>query len=106
MPDHCKTENFKFIQDEINRFALEKRQTRAIIMDEANYIGTAILSDLKILFNFEIDSSDRAVLNAAGGSPRMINKPYNACLFIGNSANLNIITADAVMQAISNCELG
>lgn len=35
-------------------------------MDEANYIGTAILNDLKILFNFEMDSRDRAVILLAG----------------------------------------
>ena len=27
-------------------------------------------------------------------------------LLVGNSSNLNIITADAVMQAINDCELG
>lgn len=171
VPAYRKTENFKLIQDEINRLAIEKRQTPVIIMDEANYIGTAILNDLKILFNFEMDSRDRAVilltglpqlnntlrlgiheplrqrivmnytleglskeegrsyiqeklkgagcsqkvfeenaieavLNAANGTPRMINKLCNASLLVGNSSNLNIITADAVMQAISDCELG
>ena len=171
VPAHRKAENFQLIQDEINRLVIEKRQTPVIIMDEANYIGTAILNDLKILFNFEMDSRDRAVillaglpqlnntlrlgiheplrqrvvmnynldglskeegrayiqeklkgagcmqtvfednaieaiLNAANGTPRMINKLCNASLLIGNSTNLNIITSDAVMQAISDCELG
>ncbi|MFR2338965.1 MAG: hypothetical protein ACLS7X_06500 [Mediterraneibacter gnavus] len=45
-------------------------------------------------------------LNAANGTPRMINKLCNASLLVGNSSNLNIITADAVMQAINDCELG
>lgn len=171
VPAYRKTENFKLIQDEINRLTLEKRQTPVIIMDEANYIGTAILNDLKILFNFEMDSRDRAVillaglpqlnntlrlgiheplrqrvvmnynldglskeegrlyiqeklkgagctqavfeenaleavLNAANGTPRVINKLCNASLLVGNSRNLNVITADAVMQAVSDCELG
>lgn len=171
VPVHRKMDNFRLIQDEINRLVMEKRQTPVIIMDEANYIGTAILNDLKILFNFEMDSRDRAVillaglpqlnntlrlgiheplrqrivmnynldglskeegrtyiqeklkgagctqtvfeenaveaiLGAANGTPRMINKLCNASLLIGNSANLNIITADAVMQAVSECELG
>ena len=66
VPAYRKTENFKLIQDEINRFAIEKRQTPVIIMDEANYIGTAILNDLKILFNFEMDSRDRAVILLVG----------------------------------------
>ena len=33
-----------------------------IIIDEANYIKNAVLNDLKILFNFEMDSRDRAVI--------------------------------------------
>ena len=35
----------------------------------------------------------------------MINKLCNASLLVGNSSNLNIITADAVMQAINDCDL-
>ena len=171
IPAYRKTENFKLIQDEVSRLAIEKRQTPVIIMDEANYISTAILNDLKILFNFEMDSRDRAVillaglpqlnntlrlgiheplrqrivmnynldglskeegrmyikeklkgagcmqtvfednaveaiLNAANGTPRMINKLCNSSLLIGNSSNLNVITTDAAMQAINDCELG
>ena len=45
-----------------------------------------------------------AVLNAANGTPRFINKLCNASL-LGNSRNPNLITADAVMQAISEYEL-
>lgn len=52
------------------------------------------------------DNALEAILNAANGTPRMINKLCNASLLIGNSSNLNIITADAVMQAINDCELG
>ena len=61
-----KTENFHIIQDEINRLALDKRKTPVIIIDEANYIKNAVLNDLKILFNFEMDSKDRAVILLVG----------------------------------------
>jgi len=61
-----KTENFHAIQDEITRLALEKRKTPVIIIDEANYISNAVLNDLKILFNFEMDSKDRAVILLVG----------------------------------------
>lgn len=170
-PAFRKTDNFKIIQEEINRLVMEKRQTPVIIIDEANYIGNAVLNDLKMLFNFEMDSRDRAVillcglpqlnstlrlsihepfrqrivmnynlegmtkaeghsyileklsgagckqtvfeenaleaiLNAANGIPRMINKLCNASLLIANSSNLNFITSDAVMQAVNDCELG
>lgn len=170
-PAHRKVENFRCIQDEIHRLVIEKRITPVIIIDEANYISGAILNDLKLIFNFEMDSQDRAVvllaglphlnntlrlgiheplrqrivmnydlgglskeegrsyirtklegagcrqsvfednameavLNAANGTPRLINKICNASLLIGNSNGLNSITADAVMQAINDCELG
>ena len=65
-PAYRKTENFKMIQDEINRLALDKRKTPVIIIDEANYISNAILNDLKMLFNFEKDSRDRAILLLVG----------------------------------------
>lgn len=162
-----KTENFHAIQDEITRLSVEKKKTPVIIIDEANYISNAVLNDLKILFNFEMDSRDRAVillvglpqldvtlrfsaheplrqrivmnysldamtkdegrayikakldgagchqqvfeeaaveaiLNAADGTARMISKLCNASLVIGNSKNMNLITAETVMQAIND----
>ena len=43
-----------------------KKKTPVIIIDEANYIKNAVLNDLKILFNFEMDSRDRAVILLVG----------------------------------------
>ena len=37
-----------------------------IIIDEAQYLQTAILNDLKLLLNFEMDSKDYATLILAG----------------------------------------
>ena len=170
-PSFRKPENFKSIQEEITRLALEKRRTPVIIIDEANYVSNAVLNDLKILFNFEMDSKDQAVillvglpqlnstlrlgvheplrqriimnynmegltkeegrtyireklkgaggppdifdqnameavLNAADGTPRMINKLCSASMLVAASRELNCINADAVMQAVSDCELG
>ncbi|MBN4051016.1 AAA family ATPase [bacterium AH-315-L21] len=65
-PKMRKIDNFKIIQYEINRYALEKRITPVIIIDEANYISNSILNDLKLLFNFEMDSKDRAVVLLVG----------------------------------------
>ncbi len=169
-PKYRKPDNFRIIQDEITRLALEKRKTPVIIIDEANYINNAILNDLKILFNFEMDSRDRAVillaglpqlnrtlglavheplrqriimnynldglnkeegreyiltklqgagchqtifeeaaieaiLNAADGTPRLINKLCNASLLIGDSNKADLINSNIVMQAISDSEL-
>ncbi len=170
-PAFRKPDNFRMIQEEIARLALEKRKTPVIIIDEANYINNAILNDLKILFNFEMDSRDRAaillaglpklnstlnlsvheplyqrlvmnynmeglskeegrnyiheklkgagcrqtvfmdaaieaILNAADGTPRIINKLCNAALLIGDSSKSEVITAEIAMQAINDCELG
>jgi len=169
-PSFRKPDNFRIIQDEISRLALEKRKTPIIIIDEANYINGAILNDLKILFNFEMDSRDRAailltglpslnstlrlgiheplrqrivmnydlggltkeegrnyvieklkgagcnqmvfeenaleaILNAADGTPRVINKFCNASLLIGDSNKTSIIDVNIVMQAIHDSEL-
>lgn len=61
-----KSENFRKIQNEINRYAIEKRITPVIIIDEANYINNSVLNDLKLLFNFDMDSKDRAVILLVG----------------------------------------
>ena len=169
-PAFRKPDNFRTIQEEISRLTIEKRKTPVIIIDEANYINSAILNDLKILFNFEMDSRDRAavllaglpslnstlrlgihepfkqrivmnydmgglskdegrtyiydklngagctlqifdenaieaILNAADGTPRIINKFCNACLLIGDSHKATSINTEIVMQAVNDIEL-
>lgn len=65
-PVFRKPDNFRIIQEEINRLYIEKRITPVIIIDEANYISNAILNDLKMIFNFDMDSRDRAIVLLAG----------------------------------------
>ena len=166
-PSYRKAENFHIIQGEINRLALEKRKTPVIIIDEADHISSNVLYDLKMLFNFEMDSRDRAIvllvglakinntlnltaheplrqriimnynvdglskdegrqyiaaklegagcrqtvfddgaveaiLNAADGTPRMINKFCNSALIVGNSLEQPIITSETVFQAVND----
>ena len=165
-----KTDNFRLIQEEITRLAVEKKKTPVIIIDEANYIKSGVLNDLKMLFNFEMDSKDRAVvllaglpqinmtlsysaneplrqrivmnynvdglskeegrayidgklrsagcstvvfedpaiealLNAADGTPRMINKYCSTCLMIAAAKEYPFITAETVMESVNECEL-
>jgi len=66
IPSYRKTDNFKIIQAEVSRLALDKRITPVFIIDEANYVSNAILNDLKMLFNFDMDSRDRAVVLLSG----------------------------------------
>lgn len=170
-PAYKKPDNFRIIQEEITRLSIEKRKTPVFIIDEANYINNSILNDLKILFNFEMDSKDRAaillaglpklnstlqlqiheplkqriimnynleglskdegrtyileklkgagcnqtifeeaaieaILNAADGTPRLINKYCNAGMLLGDAGKADLITTDIIMQALNDCELG
>lgn len=54
----------------------------------------------------ELNVNAAGILNAADGTPRMINKYCNQSMLIGDSSKANIITTDIVMQAINDCELG
>lgn len=47
-----------------------------------------------------------AVLNAADGTPRMINKICNRSLMIGASLNQDTINADTVRKAVEDNQLG
>lgn len=161
-PSSRKPGNFRTIQEEIAHLSLEKRKTPVIVIDEVNYISNAISNDLKLLFNFEMDSgfpklnstlrlaiheppyqrlvmdynleglskeegcsyiheklkgagcnqtvfheaAIEAILNAADGTPRIINKLCNASLLIGDSCKSEMITSDIAMQAVNDYGLG
>ncbi len=63
---HSKVENFINIQSYIKRMNNEKRITPVIIIDEAQYLKSEILNDLKILMNFDMDSVNHCVIILAG----------------------------------------
>lgn len=65
-PAYRKCENFRIIQSAIERYVMEKRMVPLFILDEANYMKSATLNDLKILFNFEMDSVNRAIVLLTG----------------------------------------
>lgn len=52
------------------------------------------------------EAAIEAILNAADGTARLINKLCNASMVIGNNQGLSIITTDTVMQAINDSSLG
>lgn len=66
MPLYRKVDNFKEIQAAIRRSNIEKKVIPIIIFDEANYMSQAMLNDLKMLFNFDMDSKDLAVVILVG----------------------------------------
>ena len=52
------------------------------------------------------DATIEAILNAADGIPRLINKFCNSAMLIGDSKKCDFITTDIVMQAVNDSELG
>lgn len=65
-PAFRKNDLFNDIQREIKRCAIEKRITPVIIIDEADMLSHKILSDLQIMFNFDMDSRDLAIVLLVG----------------------------------------
>ena len=169
-PRYRKNDLFNDIQSEIRRLAMEKRVTPVIIIDEADMLSHKVLSDLQLLFNFQMDSRDlaiilligrprlnitlkqgihepltqrivknynmggllkdeghsyisrklegagcrqkvfednaaEAILNAANGTPRMINKICSRSLMIGASQKLEVINTEIVMKALDDIQL-
>lgn len=71
-PVHRKIENFRNIQERIRGMYKEQKTTLIILIDEAQYLNRAILADIKLLMNFEMDSKNYAVL-ALSGQPTLNN---------------------------------
>lgn len=165
-----KNDLFNDIQREIRRYAVEKRITPVIIIDEADRLTHKILADLQMMFNFDMDSRDlavtllvgqprlnatlnqntheslrqrivmnyhmngiskeegrryitaklegagcrqtvfdenavEAILNAANGTPRMINKLCDRSMLIAASYGLAVIDTDTVGKAVIDSQL-
>ena len=51
------------------------------------------------------DNAAEAILNAANGTPRMINKICSRSLMIGASQKLEVINTEIVMKALDDIQL-
>lgn len=71
-PKFKKIDNYRNIQEYIQRTVTEKRIVPVIVLDEAQYLKTDILNDLKLILNFDFDSKNYAILILAG-IPTLIN---------------------------------
>ncbi|HAE16724.1 MAG TPA: general secretion pathway protein [Erysipelotrichaceae bacterium] len=70
------------IKDQIRYMYKEKRQTLILIIDEAQYLNTSILTDLKMLMNFDYDTVNCFALILCG-EPYLsstLNKPIHVSL--------------------------
>jgi len=61
-----KVDLFKSIQERIITLSKDKKITPVIIIDEAQYLKTDVLNDIKILFNFDMDSKNYAIFILTG----------------------------------------
>ena len=65
-PANNKVTIFKQIQESIFNYATNKNITPIIILDEAQFLKNSVLDDLRIIFNFQMDSKDLAIIVLAG----------------------------------------
>ncbi|MPN02318.1 hypothetical protein SDC9_149534 [bioreactor metagenome] len=119
------------IQSSINSLYYEQRITPVFIVDEVHMASTAILDDLRMLFNFKIDSANPeecrdylsnrmkiagcsrevftpeaalAIFNISGGTSRVINNIATAALMYSAAKRADSVDEETVFQA--NIELG
>lgn len=66
IPPTKKVDMFKEIQSRIINLVKDKKVNVFIVLDEAQYLSPSILNDLKLLFNFELDSKNYASVVLVG----------------------------------------
>ena len=77
-----KSGRFNAIKQQIHYMFKEKKQTFILTIDEAQYLSTSILTDLKMLMNFNYDTLNCFVL-VLSGEPHLtatLNKPIHIAL--------------------------
>lgn len=81
-PKGGKPGMFRAIQEQIWYLYKEKRQPLILIVDEAQYLNTAILNDLKMLMNYDYDSLNCFTLILCGESylNSTLRKPVHEAL--------------------------
>jgi type II secretory pathway predicted ATPase ExeA len=72
VPRFRKVDLFHQIQEQIVKSFLQKNLTTFIVIDEAQFVQHAILHDLRLLFNFQMDSKNYAMLLLIG-QPLLVN---------------------------------
>jgi type II secretory pathway predicted ATPase ExeA len=78
-PTYKKFTLFQQIQNCINNLYYEQRITPVILVDEIHMAPISVLDDLRLLFNFKVDSANPFVLILAG-QPQIRNKlVLNTC---------------------------
>ena len=80
IPKHRKIDLFAQLQESIISYS-EKNITPLIIIDEAQFLSNSIFNDLRIIFNFKMDSENPAILILSGQPPlvtQLNRQPHEA----------------------------
>lgn len=72
-PRFRKVDVFHQVQEAIANAHLQKKMTTFVIIDEAQFVQNAILNDLRLLFNFQMDSQNYAMVLLAA-QPSFLNQ--------------------------------
>ena len=95
---------FKQIQESIYNYSVNKNITPVIIIDEAQFIKNSVLDDLRIIFNFRMDSLDPAIIILTGQTNfiHQINRSNHEALRqrIAVSYNLEGLSCDEVRDYV------
>ena len=67
--EYTKPAAFSSIRKQLASLHDGKGVLPVVVVDEANYLGNGVLNDLKMLMNFDMDSSSKAVFVLAGLEP-------------------------------------
>jgi type II secretory pathway predicted ATPase ExeA len=100
-PRYRKIDMFHQIQTAISNLYFEQRITPVIIIDEMHMASTAIFDDIRMLFNFRMDSINPFVLTLAGQSIIRNKLAINTCLPLRQR-----ITMRYSMKGLSLAETG
>ncbi|MGL5718648.1 MAG: ExeA family protein, partial [Paraclostridium sp.] len=97
---------FNQIQESIHNYSINKNITPVIIIDEVQFIKNSVLDDLRIIFNFKMDSKDLAIVILTGQTNfiHQINRSNHEALRqrIAISYNLEGLTCDEVKDYVTS----
>jgi type II secretory pathway predicted ATPase ExeA len=78
-PSYKKVTLFQQIQNSISNLYFEKRITPVIIVDEIHMTPSSVLDDMRIIFNFKVDSVNPFVLILSGQPSIRSKLSLNSC---------------------------
>lgn len=81
IPSFRKVDMFRQIQESIYTYWHSKNITPVIIVDEAQFVKNQVLDDLRLIFNFDMDSKDYSILILSGQLPfitQLSRQPHEA----------------------------